>query len=373
MGLKKILKVLLEPVRILKMAMSEKLHSKKFFYKRKLPIELQFPITYKCNFDCVMCGMHNLIGKSHMDAKDIKEILSDSLFKKVQSVGINGGEPFLRTDLSECIEAVITSLPELKVVSIISNGYCTDKIVKDLPVIKKMCKEHQVRLQVSFSLDGVDEMQDFMRGRQGAYEHLMETIHKISENRELYCDSLMMICTITKYNIYKIYDVENWAKQFDIEVSYNVATINKRIANEDRVSDFSVFSDEQARMLTQEFFYKKYYETGNEKYYGLFLFVSEGKRYAYCPYMYSGGVTLTPDGSLCYCATHSDILGSAKDKSAHKMFMENDNYHRSLCNEKCDSCSHYIYSLNSKGKKRLKREKDNQRTLVLLPKLRRKV
>lgn len=372
MILKKCIRVLLEPVRILKMTIMEKLHSKRFFYKRSLPVELQFPITYKCNFDCVMCGMHNLIQKGHMESEDIKNILSDSLFRKVRSVGINGGEPFLRGDLPECIKAVITSLPELKIINIISNGYCTDKIVRDLQVIKKMCGEYQIKLQVSFSLDGTDKMQDFMRGREGAFSHLMETIDILSKDKELYCDSLLMICTITKYNIYKIYEVEEWAEKYGIAVSYNVATINKRIANEDRVSDFSVFSDEQARMLTQEFFYKKYYETGNEKYYGLFLFVSEGKRYAGCPYMYNDGVTLTPDGSLCYCATHSDILEDAKQKPAYEIFQKYDDYHTTLRNEKCATCSHYMYSLNSAGKRKLKHEKNNQRKIALLIKLRRK-
>ena len=372
MGLKKIIKILLEPFYLFKMTVAEKIRKKKFFYKRHKPVELQFPITYKCNFDCVMCGMHSLINQNHMSPEEISKVLSDKLYQDVQSVGINGGEPFLRPDLVECIECVVNSLPKLKSISIISNGYCTEKILKDLQAIKKICAKGNVKLQVSFSLDGVEEMQEFMRGKQGSYDKLMDTIRIIKENKKMYCDVLMMICTITKYNIYKIYEVEKWAKECDIEVSYNVATINKRIANEERVKDFSVFADEQARMLTQEFFYKKYLESGSEKYFGLFLFVHEGKRYGYCTYQYNDGVTLTPSGEVCYCATHSEIIGNALEKSSYNLFADNDDYHRELCNKHCSTCSHYLYSLNSAGKKKLKQEIDNMRKLVLLPKLRRK-
>lgn len=372
MVLKNIIKIILEPLYLYKMVVAEKIRKKKMFYRYRKPIELQFPITYKCNFDCVMCGMHSLINKKHMSAEEISNVLADKLYQDVQSVGINGGEPFLRLDLIECIGNIVNTLPKLRTINIISNGYCTKKIINDLKVIKKICTEAKVKLQVSFSLDGIEEMQGFMRGKEDAYDKLVNTIQLIKDNRDMYCDSLMMICTVTKYNIYKIYEVEKWSKEYNIEVSYNVATINKRIANEDRVNDFSVFGDEQARMLTQEFFYKKYLETGSEKYYGLFLFLHEGKRYGYCPYEYKEGVTLTPSGEVCYCATHSEIMGNALKESSYNIFVDNENYHRDLCNKHCSTCSHYFYSLNSLGKKKLKKEIDNMRKLVLLPKLRRK-
>lgn len=68
-----------------------------FAQRRKLgyPHTLQFPITNKCNLDCVMCNIHGNDSKNELSKDEISRILQDSIFKKVESVGVNGGEPFI--------------------------------------------------------------------------------------------------------------------------------------------------------------------------------------------------------------------------------------------------------------------------------------
>ncbi len=80
------------------------------FYKRLLynkrmrisqyPTVIQLPITYLCNFDCVMCGMHHMIGRKDFTPDEIRKILQDELFTRIEYVGVNGGEPFLRKDIT---------------------------------------------------------------------------------------------------------------------------------------------------------------------------------------------------------------------------------------------------------------------------------
>lgn len=105
------------------------------------PETIQLPITYKCNFDCVMCGMHHMINRKDFSAHDLKTILSDKLFSKVKYIGINGGEPFLKNDLCECINVMIDTIPDLKILYFISNGYFTEKILIQLQEIKKRLKK----------------------------------------------------------------------------------------------------------------------------------------------------------------------------------------------------------------------------------------
>ena len=340
--------------------------------KEKYPKELQFPITYKCNFNCVMCGMRNLINKDHCKPNEIREILSNDLFCKVSSVGINGGEPFIRADLYECIEAITESLPRLERIYIISNGYLTDKIISSLFEIKQLVSKANIKLTVSFSVDGIGDMQDLMRGMTGAFSKVNNTLDIIQSDLSKYCDNLNIICTITKKNVFSLYQVEKWADERKINVSYNVATVNARIDNYDRYDDFSIFTDTHAKMMATEFFYKKYKETLDEKYYALYLFCLEQNRYSDCTYKFNEGVTITPDGMLCYCATHSDVIGDANRFSAKQLFFGNKKHQQEIRKRYCDHCSHYMYGLSFNGLIKLLRENNRYRRLNLYKRGKRK-
>lgn len=316
---------------------------------QEYPTTIQLPITYLCNFDCVMCGMKGLIKKPHFTPKELATILQDELFKNVKSVGLNGGEPFLRDDLVECIETIVDKIPSLKEFYFISNGYFTDKILGKLSDIKKLCDKKEIKVNISISVDGIGDMQDFMRGRKGAWDNALQTMQKIKEDKNSYCDYLNVICTITKYNIYRIEEVECWAKKIGIDVAYNVATENVRIDNYEKLEDFTIYNDEEARRMTMEFFYKKAMTENSMRYFAIYLFVKDHKRYASCDCASKGWVTLTPDSQIGYCATHSKNLGNAQEESAYQIFQRNTPYLNELKTEKCEGCSHYMYGLNHEG------------------------
>lgn len=322
----------------------------------KYPKILQLPITYHCNFDCVMCGMKKQIKKQDFTAAELRQILENGLFCEIESVGVNGGEPFLKNDLVECIEVILEKLSKLKRIDIISNAFCTELILEKLSVIKNLCEKYNVQLGISFSLDGIGDMQDFMRGHKGAYEQFLITYHKIKDNQERYCDVMGIICTITRHNIAKINEVEVWAQRNKANISYNIATIHKRIENEDKFEDFTILNDKKAKMLAQEFFYKKYLETRQERYWGLFLYLRDNKRYSVCDYLCGAGVTLTPNGQIGYCATYSDELGDAMSESAETIFRRNVAYRKNEICHQCDTCSHYMYELSIDGMKQLRQE-----------------
>lgn len=324
---------------------------------RKYPLTIQLPITYLCNFDCKMCGMHHMINRKDFSSEQLGIILSDKLFSKVEAVGINGGEPFLKHDLVDCVKQMVTNLPNLKEFHIISNGYFTETILTKLKEIKQIAEENSIKVNLAISIDGIDDMQDFHRGRVNAFKNANETIEMIQDNYSVYVDYMNVICTITKYNIYRINEVEAWAENHNIDVAYNLATENVRIENEDRVDDFSVFSDDVARSLAEEFFYKKYLETDSEKYFGLYLYLNEKCRYAECPCMQNEWITLTPDTQIGFCATHSKNLGSALEQSSYEIVQKNIGYLKEIRCKYCNGCSHYMYRLSAKGLIRLYKDK----------------
>lgn len=329
-----------------------------FRTRKKNPNTIQLPITYKCNFDCVMCGMHHMVGRSEFTAEELGAILEDKLFDEVEYIGLNGGEPFLKNDILECVEQMLKKCKKLKGINIISNGYYTERILNILQEMKIKCQSSNVKLNLSLSIDGINDMQDFHRGAPRAFLNVKNTVEAILADLPKYVDSLGGICTITRFNIERINEVDEWAKKIGINMSYNLATENVRIENQDRVEKFSVFSDMHAKMLASEFFYSKFLETYRENYFGLFLFLEEGRRYAKCPCQYNEWVTLTPNCQIGYCATYSKELGSALDNSAYDIFNDNTYYLDKVREEHCSTCSHYMGELNWKGLKKLEKEEN---------------
>ena len=316
---------------------------------REYPLTIQLPITYKCNFNCKMCGMQNLLKNKDFSSRELEAILKDRLFCKVTSVGLNGGEPFLRKDLVDCVRIIIDTLPKLKTFNIITNGYFTDSIKEKLLEINRLSKQKNIDVNISLSIDGIEKMQDLMRGHQNAWRNVVKTIAEIKADEKKYCDSLGVICTVTRYNVFNLEEVEAWSKKNNIFVRYNIATLNARIDNEDRFEDFSIFCDEKARMMAQEFFYKKAIQERSETYFGIYLYIRYKNRYADCPCKYNEWVTLVPNGNISYCATYSKELGSALKKSAYDLFNDNIAILKEIRDKHCCSCSHYISQLDSKG------------------------
>jgi MoaA/NifB/PqqE/SkfB family radical SAM enzyme len=296
-----------------------------------------------------MCGMKSMINRPGFAPNELKQILSDALFRKINAVGLNGGEPFLLNDLELYVDVLFTTLSKLKNVYIISNGYITNTILEKSKIILSMCHDHRAKLHLSISIDGYEGMQDMMRGKKGAFAHAVNTCRQIMENQSKYCDTFGTICTVTKVNVYHLAELDVWAQQNHIPISYNIATIHKRLCNENKYQDFSVLTDEHARLMAAEFFYSKYLETNKEEYFGLYYVIHTGKRIASCAHQ-ADVVTLTPNGYLSYCATHSDQIGNAYEEKPEEIFFSRKNisYRNQLHSKYCMNCSQYSGSLNPK-------------------------
>jgi MoaA/NifB/PqqE/SkfB family radical SAM enzyme len=291
-----------------------------------------------------MCGMSSMRRNDQITPDNLSNLLQNRLFKNIKSVGVNGGEPFLLPDLEQYIAVLIRDLPRLENIFIITNGFFTDKILLSLEKIKNLSSKNKVKLTVSVSIDGINDTHDFIRGRRGAFNKAEKTCLAIVENKDRYCDHFGVICTITKHNIYNINEVDIWSKKHKIGISYNVATVHKRLFNESKFEDFSVFSDEHARLLAAEFFHSKFYDAKSPTYWALYKYVSDRKRRTGCSFKYNG-VTLLPDGSISFCATRSNVLGSGLQEDAYELFRNNIGYRDKIIKNECASCSHYVDAL----------------------------
>ena len=154
---------------------------------KKYPKVIQLPITYFCNARCVMCDVWNMDHSGELTPQELKEVLSDPIFKKVEGVGINGGEPSLIKNLDEYAAVIIDQCPKLKSLNIISHGFHTSRLLALLKSIYLLCNKKGISFHVSVSLDGYGEIHDRVRGIPGVFKKTFETINKIKTNMPLSC------------------------------------------------------------------------------------------------------------------------------------------------------------------------------------------
>ncbi|WP_320047861.1 radical SAM protein [uncultured Ilyobacter sp.] len=315
--------------------------------KKKYPKVIQLPITQYCNAKCIMCNIPEMNCENEIGHDELERILKDPIFKEVESVGVNGGEPFLKFNIEKYIKAIL-KLPKLKSINIISNGFATTIILSKLELIYKLCKEKDVKFHISFSLDGVGRIHDTIRGVPGVFKKVIKTIDEIFENKNKYCDSIDLGCTISKKNLDYLSELEKFSDIKNYNIKYRLAISNARIESEEKIKEFSIFEDVRDKQTAKEFFQKQFYKSKkiNEKYkyWSIYMFLSEKnpKRYLGCTWK-ENGITLDSQGEIYYCAVKSKRLGNLRSKiNGEKIFFSNDNlnYRSEILNEECENCIH---------------------------------
>lgn len=335
--------IILKAIRLLQTSSLSKIDGT----KKKYPKVIQLPLTYNCDSKCVMCNIWQMDHSGEATVEEFTSFMRDDLFKKVESVGINGGEVSLIPNLTEYALEIL-KLPSIKHLNIISNGFRTDVLLSSVRDIYKVCQSRGVSFHLAISLDGVGAIHDEVRGVRNAFKKTSLTIDEIIKNQHLYCDSYDLGCTVINQNIDHLIALDTYAKEKNYNIKFRLGIENLRIQSDKLVEQFSVIysSDVQSAM---EFFHYKYNEAkltdlpNKFKYYSIFFWLAfpPSRRLLGCAWR-DEGVTLDARGELYYCAVKSKRLGGLREGSGEDIFFNSDNinYRRSLIKNNCDSCIH---------------------------------
>ena len=178
----------------------------------RYPIDAVIAVTYKCQAKCRMCSIWKIT-----EHDDISPDIYRRLPKTLRDVNISGGEPFLRADLEDVVKTVHEHLPGSRMV-VSSNGLLGEKIV---PRALKL-KEIFPRIGFAFSVDGIGEMQDFIRGVEGAYEKVITAVKGVRDGG---VTNIRIAYTLTSENadhMIKVYRLaEELGVMFTMQVSHD--------------------------------------------------------------------------------------------------------------------------------------------------------
>ena len=160
------------------------------FQPAGFPRLVAFFITERCNLRCRHCFTSALKETVKTDRRSIKELSTEELknyFDLCDSYGtcsidLGGGEPTVRKDFPELLQHAVS---KRFLTNISSNGMFNQDIL-DL-IISTIKNKNGQGISIQFSLDGATpESHDHLRGKKGAFNHLIEVMQTFKQNNISY-------------------------------------------------------------------------------------------------------------------------------------------------------------------------------------------
>lgn len=190
---------------------------------------LTVSVTGACNSRCTMCDQWKNDNSADLTPKEFEDLFERPEFAGVEYLNITGGEPFIRKDIREVVEAIIRKMQMAKVFFISTNGTNpkgVEKFVKDFST-----KHEDVGINVTVSIDGDREVNRRIRGID-SYRSGIETIelcHRISERIKT-----MISTTLTPANcsFENLMDIKKIAEDTGSTFSFRMGAKNEYYRNQ---------------------------------------------------------------------------------------------------------------------------------------------
>lgn len=177
----------------------------------KFPANAIIAITLNCNSRCTMCN----IWKNKI-ANEMKPDEYLKLPPTLKDINITGGEPFLRMDLPEIVEAMKKTAPKARLV-LNTNGYLPRIIEGQIPKILKIDPKFAIRV----SLDGLEKTHDEIRGIPNGFKMIIESLSILDTAG---VKDLGVSFTIMKKNIRELPMVFDFCRRRRLELSLTMVT-----------------------------------------------------------------------------------------------------------------------------------------------------
>ncbi len=172
----------------------------------KIPPNLIFFVTSKCNLRCRHCFYHAGLNKAEdLSLGQIQKLCGE--LKGLYRVSFSGGEPFLRSDLLEICQA-FDSIAGVKQIGIPTNGSLPERIARVCEGILRECGFQHLHLNLS--LDGLEKKHDYIRG-DGSFQQAMLTYELLKALKGKYKNfGLSVSSTVMDVNIGELYELSKF-------------------------------------------------------------------------------------------------------------------------------------------------------------------
>jgi Fe-coproporphyrin III synthase len=301
-----------------------------WFLGRNEPFFCTFLVTLRCNARCIMCDVWK--------PKKIQEMTTEqavSVIKKLPSVRIfrlSGGEPFLREDMLELVQAIQTHT-RAEIIHITSNGFLSERIVD---FASRVASPDMIHIKIS--LNGTGAEYDRVMGISGAYQKTFETVKALAALRDRRRFFFAINHTITDWQAYEAsIHVKDLCREYGLAYlpviahqARDIALYNESIDPESVDVSFKPagnFSKEQIQAILKdswkeasfiksplEKMVKRYYLRGIKS-----RFLSDKDPLQPPCVALRHHVRVLPDGSVPVCLYNSKTVGSLLEKDLSEL------------------------------------------------------
>ena len=196
-------------------------HKKKWVQQLETPVALIFFVTSRCNLRCSHCFYWrelNTASDTELSIDEIRKIAQS--FMHPVSLSLTGGEPFLRKDLKEIIEAFHAGCGTREV-GIATNGTLTENIVETIRSVLEAGNLSSLSVQVS--LDGLEGTHDAIRGVKGSFQKAMITIMELKKIGEHHPHlQLKTALAVQKSNLPELKEYVEYLLPLNIPLRFNI-------------------------------------------------------------------------------------------------------------------------------------------------------
>jgi len=309
---------------------------KKLFFLSKLPFiwlnnhryffSCVFSLTFKCDSACKTCNIwENGRGKKELNTQQWLQVIKKISKENIIWVTLTGGNPFLRTDLTDIYSACLEHLKPL-VITIPVSATCPEKIYEDSKLICKLNRKYQNKTFLNISLDGVGATHDLMRGRQGAFQSTLKTIEllaNLTKENSNYLE-LGFFTTISQYNIGNFQEILSFVKSNRIKHKLNfsygigIAESRKELFNENSSLSQNLEKEELLPIINVFRKYIKTLPTDPVKRTFLISYADFLEKNIISPKnidcrIGNSALHITPQGKIWNCAIKGDCSGNILD------------------------------------------------------------
>ena len=187
------------------------------------PITLTFSVTNLCQSRCKTCNIWKIYLEKHQNPRE--ELTVEEIEKIFKSMGhtyflnLSGGEPFLRKDLPEIVDAALEHLRP-SIIHSPTNAIASERVVSGTREILERIRRRGLNTPVTIkpSLDGIGQLHDEIRGVPGNWDKLMTTVEGLKELEKDYDNLHLEIGTVvSNFNKDNLDEIEDFVYSLDVQ------------------------------------------------------------------------------------------------------------------------------------------------------------
>ncbi len=288
---------------------------RRFGRPRPLPFNLVISLTYRCNSRCKTCNVWRRSAEE-LTAQEWERVFA-SIGTAPYYLTFSGGEPFLRQDIAEIVEAAV-HLCKPAIITIPTNALLTGVVP---PTVERILQiTDGAELGINVSLDGVGEEHDAIRGVKGGYESALDTYRQLRSIQHGHF-TLGIHTVVSRFNVERLPRIyaelsKLQPDSFISEVAeerVELGTIDADITPSPleyaQVADFLTAQARNHRSVglskTTQAFRAQYYQLAKR-------ILAERRQVIPC-YAGFSSAHIAPDGDVWACCTRAEPLGNLRE------------------------------------------------------------